>query len=167
MCCSRLPSVFIFRDVRTSANSVALNITVPSLFSGIFIVTNRWKFTTSAVQYINCKLIIIDNCHICEYSRYDCILPKYLNYEERKCIRKRYTDEHEKSDNKCISVNLSPYYECKCTFIQKKQNFYSFLYHRRGLLLLVYWFPKRNITHFVDNNARFRCLLQVHVWHSL
>lgn len=35
-----LPSVFIFRAVLTKANKVALNMTVPSLFSGIFMATN-------------------------------------------------------------------------------------------------------------------------------
>lgn len=35
------PSVLILRAVLTRANSVALNITVPSLFSGMFIDTRR------------------------------------------------------------------------------------------------------------------------------
>lgn len=37
-----LPSVLILSAVRTKANSVALNITVPSLFRGMFIDTRRW-----------------------------------------------------------------------------------------------------------------------------
>ncbi len=35
-----LPSTLIFKFVRMSANKVALNMTVPSLFKGIFIDTN-------------------------------------------------------------------------------------------------------------------------------
>lgn len=41
---SMLPSVFIRSDVRTTANSVALNRTVPSLFSGIFIDTSLCNY---------------------------------------------------------------------------------------------------------------------------
>jgi hypothetical protein len=37
---SIFPSVLIRKDVRTTANNVALNRTVPSLFKGIFIDTN-------------------------------------------------------------------------------------------------------------------------------
>lgn len=36
-----LPSVLILSAVRTRANSVALNMTVPSLFRGMFIDTRR------------------------------------------------------------------------------------------------------------------------------
>lgn len=36
-----LPSVLILRAVRTRANRVALNITVPSLFRGMFMETRR------------------------------------------------------------------------------------------------------------------------------
>ena len=39
---SMLPSVLILREVRTSAKRVALNITVPSLFRGMFMLTRRW-----------------------------------------------------------------------------------------------------------------------------
>lgn len=35
-----IPSVLIFRAVRTSANKVALNMTVPSLFRGMFMATS-------------------------------------------------------------------------------------------------------------------------------
>lgn len=35
-----LPSVLIFRAVLTKANKVALNMTVPSLFRGMFMATN-------------------------------------------------------------------------------------------------------------------------------
>lgn len=38
-----LPSVLILRAVRTRANRVALNMTVPSLFRGIFMETRRWR----------------------------------------------------------------------------------------------------------------------------
>lgn len=37
---SIFPSVFILRVVLTTANNVALNMTVPSLFNGIFMETN-------------------------------------------------------------------------------------------------------------------------------
>lgn len=37
---SMFPSTFIFSEVRTRANSVALNITVPSLFKGMFMLTS-------------------------------------------------------------------------------------------------------------------------------
>jgi len=50
-----IPSVFIFREVRTSAKSVALNITIPSLLSGIFIVTSRWK-STALIAILICIL---------------------------------------------------------------------------------------------------------------
>ena len=36
------PSVFIFKAVRTRAKSVALNMTVPSLFNGMFIATSLY-----------------------------------------------------------------------------------------------------------------------------
>lgn len=35
------PSVLILSDVLTNANNVALNITVPSVLSGIFMATSR------------------------------------------------------------------------------------------------------------------------------
>lgn len=38
-----LPSVLILRAVLTRANSVALNMTVPSLFRGMFMDTRRWR----------------------------------------------------------------------------------------------------------------------------
>lgn len=38
-----LPSVLILRAVLTRANRVALNMTVPSLFRGMFIDTRRWR----------------------------------------------------------------------------------------------------------------------------
>lgn len=38
-----LPSVLILRAVRTRANRVALNMTVPSLFRGMFMETRRWR----------------------------------------------------------------------------------------------------------------------------
>lgn len=47
---SIFPSTFIFSDVRTKANNVALNITVPSLFSGIFMLTRRWKTNIGQVD---------------------------------------------------------------------------------------------------------------------
>jgi len=37
------PSVLMRSEVRTRAKSVALNMTVPSVFSGIFIDTNRYN----------------------------------------------------------------------------------------------------------------------------
>lgn len=47
-----LPSVFIFRAVLTKANKVALNMTVPSLFSGIFMATNLCEGEKKTVQKI-------------------------------------------------------------------------------------------------------------------
>lgn len=38
-----LPSVLILRAVLTRANRVALNMTVPSLFRGMFMDTRRWR----------------------------------------------------------------------------------------------------------------------------
>lgn len=38
-----LPSVLILSAVRTRANKVALNMTVPSLFRGMFMETRRWR----------------------------------------------------------------------------------------------------------------------------
>lgn len=40
---SIFPSVLILNEVLTTANSVALNRTVPSLFNGMFIETSLWK----------------------------------------------------------------------------------------------------------------------------
>lgn len=47
------PSVLILRAVRTSANNVALNMTVPSLFRGMFMATSLWKTKSSEIIYIN------------------------------------------------------------------------------------------------------------------
>lgn len=44
------PSVLILRAVRTNANKVALNMTVPSLFSGMFMATRRCGTTDSSVS---------------------------------------------------------------------------------------------------------------------
>lgn len=51
------PSVLIFRAVLTKANNVALNMTVPSLFSGMFMATSlcKWKIES----YI---LVLIHSC---------------------------------------------------------------------------------------------------------
>ena len=43
---SMLPSVLILSEVRTRAKSVALNMTVPSLFRGMFMLTRRWNTRT-------------------------------------------------------------------------------------------------------------------------
>lgn len=40
LACPSIPSVLIFRDVRTRAKSVALNVTVPSELRGTFIATS-------------------------------------------------------------------------------------------------------------------------------
>lgn len=44
------PSVLILRLVLTKANKVALNITVPSLFNGMFIETNFCKISMKRVK---------------------------------------------------------------------------------------------------------------------
>lgn len=42
-----IPSVLIFSAVLTRAKSVALNMTVPSLFRGMFIATSLWNRDTT------------------------------------------------------------------------------------------------------------------------
>ena len=45
----KLPSVLIRSDVLTSANKVALNMTVPSLFRGMFIDTRRCNMKSTKI----------------------------------------------------------------------------------------------------------------------
>lgn len=71
-CVCLLPSVLILSAVLTRANSVALNITVPSLFRGMFIDTRRYmgenilidqatfetKTGTFPLQTVSCQLLL-------------------------------------------------------------------------------------------------------------
>lgn len=56
-----LPSVLIFRAVLTKANKVALNITVPSLFRGMFMATNLCRCFKKIKKY---KEISVYDGHI-------------------------------------------------------------------------------------------------------
>lgn len=46
---NQIPSVLILRAVRTRAKSVALKVTIPSAFRGMFIATRRWERGREAV----------------------------------------------------------------------------------------------------------------------
>ena len=51
------PSIFIRRDVRIRAKRVAVKVTVPSAFRGIFIATNRWNINQPKTEVAAvCKL---------------------------------------------------------------------------------------------------------------
>ena len=47
------PSVLIFSAVRTNANSVALKVTVPSLFRGMFMETSLWRYSFSTINNVS------------------------------------------------------------------------------------------------------------------
>lgn len=49
---SILPSVLMDNEVRTSANRVALKLTDPSEFNGIFIETKRWNVKESKLKNV-------------------------------------------------------------------------------------------------------------------
>lgn len=57
-----IPSVLIFKAVLTKANNVALKVTVPSLFRGMFIEINRWgqkkHYINTVVQSLEDYLLI-------------------------------------------------------------------------------------------------------------
>ena len=56
------PSIFIRRDVRIRAKRVAVKVTVPSAFRGIFIATNRWNINQPKTEVAAvCKLDFIFN----------------------------------------------------------------------------------------------------------
>lgn len=56
------PSVLILRAVRTRANRVALNMTVPSLFRGMFIATRRCNHMQKSVCQ-SCTKGLMYFCH--------------------------------------------------------------------------------------------------------
>ena len=69
------PSIFIRSDVRIKAKSVAVKVTVPSAFNGMFIATNRWKHSQpKAVNYLNFHFFLI---HILTYKLVELIFIFY------------------------------------------------------------------------------------------
>lgn len=68
-----IPSVLMRRAVRTRANRVALNITVPSLFRGIFMDTRRWnKKQKKSIQvrvYTYLEYLIMFECVYSGYKK--------------------------------------------------------------------------------------------------